>query len=68
MSETPTEAEVLSAINVIKRHLDADWISEGCREVQSFGCASCRAIALRHELALLEDYLIEEAIVDEALK
>lgn len=60
MSEKPNEAEVLAAIIIVKRHLDSDWISDGCREGQSFGCASCRALALRQELTLLEDYLIED--------
>jgi hypothetical protein len=57
MSET---SAVLAAIEVVKRHLDNDWISEGCFEHQSFGCASCRAVALRKELTLLADYLIED--------
>ena len=51
---------ILSAINVVKAHLDKGWISEGCYEHQTFGCASCRAVALRKELTLLEDYLIED--------
>jgi hypothetical protein len=53
-------AEILSAINIVKAHLDKDWISAGCYEHQAFGCASCRAVALRKELTLLEDYLIED--------
>jgi hypothetical protein len=57
---TQPDAEVLAAITVVKRHLDDAWISDGCREAPTFGCVSCRALALRHELTLLEDYLIEE--------
>ena len=61
--EAMTEADdaVLAAITTVQKHLDTEWISEGCFEHQAFGCASCRAVVLRKELTLLADYLIEDA-------
>lgn len=61
----PENAEILKAIEVVKRYLDEEWITEGCLEHQAFGCASCRAIALRQELTLLADDLIDAALSPE---
>jgi hypothetical protein len=47
-------AEVLSAMAVVRKHLAEEWISEGCRLEQDFGCISCRALRLDQELALLQ--------------
>lgn len=44
-------AEIAAAIEVINRYLDREWISDGCREGHSFGCASCSAIMLKTQLS-----------------
>lgn len=48
-ADKPTEAQVLAAIEVIKAHLDADWIS-CCEKDHAFGCASCQAVMLKKTL------------------
>jgi hypothetical protein len=50
---------VLDAIEIIQRHLDEDWIAEGCNDERSFGCASCHAVMLRTELQMLADAITE---------
>lgn len=57
----PTHTEVYAAIEVIKAHLDKDWISEGC-SIQShvLGCASCQAVQLKRQLAGLAEFLKED--------
>lgn len=58
----PTNTEILAAINTIKAHLDADWISEGCGiEYHVMGCASCQAVHLKRELDGLASFLDENS-------
>jgi len=60
MSE-PTDAEVIAAIEVVKAHLDKDWISKGCGiESHVLGCASCQAVQLKRQLAGLAEFLKED--------
>lgn len=50
MSETITKEELHKAIEVVKAHLDQEWISQGCEENHAFGCASCQAVLLKKQL------------------
>jgi len=48
--ESPPHDEVRRAVETIKAHLNAEWISDGCKADHSFGCASCQAVMLEREL------------------
>lgn len=54
-------SEVKSAIEVIKQHLDDEWISDGCIEDAAFGCTSCQAVRLKADLDALGSWLEDEA-------
>jgi hypothetical protein len=56
--------ETIEAIRRVRRHLNEKWISEGCRTVPSWGCVSCRAVALDRELELFLQELQEYAHAD----
>lgn len=58
----PTNAEILAAIDIIKVHLDKDWISEGCGEKEHvMGCASCEAVHLKRQLEGLASFIDESS-------
>lgn len=59
-SDFDDASETLEAIAVVRKHLASGWISDGCREEQSFGCVSCRALRVDDDLRLLEEYLRDD--------
>lgn len=56
-SKAPPHDEVRNAVETIKAHLSAEWISEGCKADHYFGCASCQAVFLQRELDGLVSWL-----------
>lgn len=46
----PDHNAVREAVEVIRKHLYSEWISEGCKADHAFGCASCQAVLLEKEL------------------
>jgi len=45
--------DVAAAIRVVQDYLTSEYIVEECSGQMAFGCASCQAIMLRHELDVL---------------
>ncbi|MCP5082233.1 MAG: hypothetical protein GY948_11105 [Alphaproteobacteria bacterium] len=41
---------VIASIRVVQQHLRDEWISDGCREHQCFGCPSCNALDMERRL------------------
>ena len=52
--------KILEAVDVIKRHLEKDWISDGCKTEAAFGCISCQAVRLSQDLDALASCLVED--------
>lgn len=46
----PDHGAVREAVETLRKHLYAEWISDGCKANHAFGCASCQAVMLEREL------------------
>lgn len=60
VKHTPDTQQVRAAIETIKAHLEAEWISEGCKTDAAFGCTSCQAVRLSSDLDSLGVWLDDE--------
>lgn len=57
--KSPSHDSVRAAVEIIREHLYAEWISDGCKADHSFGCASCQAVLLEKELDGIVSWLQE---------
>lgn len=58
--KAPSHDSVRAAVEIIREHMEAEWISEGCKADHAFGCASCQAVLLMRELDGLISWLDDQ--------
>lgn len=58
--KAPAHSSVREAVETLRRHLEAEWISDGCKANHAFGCASCQAVLLLKELDGVLSWLDDE--------